>query len=282
METRTLRLKPQASPLVDGPELLIMPIGDVQLGATACDKERFKRHIAWGVENGAWFVGMGDYVDYVSPSNRAILGSLRSTGKLYDTVWNKMDQGAEADLEELQEILAPTVGRWLGLLRGHHFWVFPDGTTSDTRLAEYLECDYLGTSTLLKVEFIGTPKAWVGSSFIIQARHGETSSATVGGIVNALLRQRHAWPMADIVMMGHTHRKLVVPEVDGHMEPQAPMGWRDRKVMLVSTGSFLRAYMPGEVGTYVEERGLAPVALGGVVLRVRPRKDKAVDIEASV
>ena len=42
-------------------EVRLLPIGDLQYGTDGFDRDRFERHISWGMDVGAYFVGMGDY-----------------------------------------------------------------------------------------------------------------------------------------------------------------------------------------------------------------------------
>ena len=43
-----------------------MPISDIQHGASGADLKKLKRHVEWGVEHGAYFTGLGDYIDVAS------------------------------------------------------------------------------------------------------------------------------------------------------------------------------------------------------------------------
>src|SRR3989304_6507717 len=62
---------------------LLMPVGDIQFDGKhgAADLPRLHRFLEWGMEREAWFLGMGDFVDFLSPSNR---NRLRMAG-LYGT-----------------------------------------------------------------------------------------------------------------------------------------------------------------------------------------------------
>ncbi|KKL83614.1 hypothetical protein LCGC14_1972950, partial [marine sediment metagenome] len=127
-------------------EHLLIPLGDIQLDPAFegrprnCHVKRLKSVIQWGVDHGASFIGMGDYVDVASPSNRVALDSAR----LYDTVRNALEDKATEVQEELHDILRPTIGSWVSLGTGHHYWPFEDGTTTDTRLAKFLGCHHTG------------------------------------------------------------------------------------------------------------------------------------------
>ena len=93
-----------------------MPVGDIQLqhDRAAVDIDRLKRDIQWGVDHNARYIGMADFIDMESPSNRT---ALERSG-VYDSVIDALDAKAE-DLEEvLKEILKLTIGRRLGVLEG--------------------------------------------------------------------------------------------------------------------------------------------------------------------
>ena len=72
-------------------EVTILPIGDVQSGVPASDLTRLRRHMNWGTSNRALFLGMGDYVDMASPSNRRSL----KAATLYDSVTSALEAKAQ-------------------------------------------------------------------------------------------------------------------------------------------------------------------------------------------
>ena len=109
----------------------VVPVGDVQLGAGGVDLDTLRRDIERGLEHDAWFIGMGDYVDVASPSGRR---KILAAG-FYDSVVSALEGKAEEHIDEFLKVVEGTEGRWLGLLQGHHYYEFGDGTTSDTRSA---------------------------------------------------------------------------------------------------------------------------------------------------
>jgi len=48
-------------------ELKLGPIGDIQYGAQGCDVKKLRRHMEFSVEHGWRNIGMGDYIDFLSP-----------------------------------------------------------------------------------------------------------------------------------------------------------------------------------------------------------------------
>lgn len=263
-------------------ETLIMPVGDVQLGAEACHEEMFKKHIQWGAERGAYFIGLGDMLDFGSPSNRGALRSMIEKGELYDTAENIIDNAASEHLERMQEILEPTKGRWLGLVQGHHYWQYSSGATSDTKLAEFLGCPFLGDSAIVNLSFKREREdghAPRTASLNIWLAHGTGSGQMQSAPLAKMERLAASWEDIDIFLMGHQH-KLGVTTLDRNRPIFGPRGGKPRlqhrTIRLIATGSFLRGYMVGSKkheraqGTYVEKRLLPPTALGGAVIYARP------------
>lgn len=272
-----------------------MPVGDLQLDPKlkgkerSADVERFKRHIQWGVDHGAYYLGMGDYVDVMSPSNREAWKAAR----LYDSVQDAMEKAATEVEDELYDILAPTRGRWLGLLEGHHFFPHEDGTTTDTRLAQFLGTPFLGTCALVQVKFKPEGKH-KPPSFTIWAHHGRAGGKLLATPINQLESVLKSFE-ADVYLVGHHHKKVAgkypvlkaeFPERGG----KARLVHKNR--ILACTGSFLRGYMEGSQregrarGGYVEAGMLNPVALGGVVIYARPKYNHdgyaEVDLDVSL
>ncbi len=278
-----------------------MPIGDVQYGAEACDVKMFRKHIEWGVERNAYYYGLADMVDFGSPSNRGALRSMIAKGELYDTAENILDNAASEHLEQMEEILEPTKGRWLGLLAGHHWWDYGDGSTSDTKLAAFLKAPFLGDCAIVNVAFKKEKTESDGkvthrtASLNIWGAHGTGSGQTQAAPLAKLEKLAAAWEDIDIFLMGHQH-KLGVVTVDRLRPVFGSRGGKPRlqhrTIRLISTGSFLSGYLLGSnkngraQGTYVEKKLLPPTALGGAVIYARPMIDNhgytKVDCNVSV
>ena len=256
-------------------EIKVMPIGDIQwagdLSHTAL--RMLKDHIAWGVDHDVWFIGMGDYIDHFSPSNRATIRA----GKLYDTALEGIDQLARMRVKELYEkALAPSKGRWLGLLEGHHFHQYKTGKTSDMELAEMLETVHLGSCAYVRLHFKEARGKGATGNVLIWAHHGHGSTQTPGAVLNKLARVSARWE-GDIFIMGHAHTKEST-EIDRCL-PTWGIQPRliHRTTVLACTGGFLKGYVEGSRdglvprGTYVEQGMMPPVALGGMLFKITPR-----------
>ena len=278
-----LEASPQtvASLLLPLEEVRVLPIGDIQFGEYGCDIDRLERHLKWGMDHDCYFVGMGDYLDPISPSNRRILAGARVG--LYDSARELLDEAAEKKLDELKQVLAPTRGRWLGLVSGHHYWPFEDGSTTDTRLAMFLKTKYMGDGaamTLLHFE----RKTLDGKSSVhghakIWYTHGAGSGVTPGGVINRLIRIGETF-FAHVYLMGHAHQKMSLkrPWIDVVPTGSNNIRWVSTNRSYAITGGFLKGYDLGRTNahgypaaSYVEQKMLPPTALGGVLIYIRPR-----------
>lgn len=208
---------------------IIAPLGDVQAGSEGTDWDHLEAHVEKALRAGAWFIGTGDYSDFLSPSNRK---ALQSSG-LYDTAINLIEAWHDEWLERLQRVLKPTAGRWLGLVHGHHFYPYPDGETTDTKLARFLHAPYGGTSSIINVTFQNSNKKRAEAK--VYVAHGEGSG------FRFLDRVAPGFPDVDLFVMGHN---------------------LDSKL-----GRSGRAQ-----GSYVEQKGMRPLPIGGSFYRLTPRE----------
>lgn len=256
--------------------IAIAPIGDIQWagkrGPTALDA--LKRHIDHCMELGAFFIGMGDYIDFTSPSNRQRLAA----AALYDTAEDVIDDKAmELTMEIFDLALRPTVGRWIGLLEGHHFTQLKSGESTDQRLCQMLGARFLGTSAYIRLQF---ETQNTRSNVVLWAHHGTGGGSTRGAPLNKLATAANGWEGADVFLMGHTCKAPVdrfprpYPRWHGHGAPDLI----HRDIMLVNTGGFSKSYIVGSMqgrtprGGYAEKGMMPPVSIGAPILLIEPRR----------
>lgn len=269
-------------------EVRILPVGDVQFGSQGTDIDRLEKYIKWGLQEEAYFVGMGDMVDTVSPSNRALLSSLMPN--LYDSTSLTINKAFGRLAEEVSDILEKTKGRWLGFVRGHHYWVHPGGYTTDYMLARVLEAPYLGDCGIISLEMT-EPRTQQKIYGQIWVHHGQGSGITEGAALNKLGHVTKTF-FANIYMMGHFHRKsaTAIPWIEYIYKDGQPVENAINRY-LVSTGGFLKGYQLGSLdesgypaGGYIEKKMLTPVALGGTLVQMRPalRLDGRIRVDINV
>lgn len=269
-------------------ETRIVPIADIQYGAQGTDIDLLKEKIDLALKEDAYFLGLGDYVDVASPGQRRTLAEVH----LYDSTREFMDDRAQENIKGLMGILGKTKGRWLGLLRGHHYWSFADGTTSDTRLANALNAKFLGdcAAVLLRYRFgskghasYATAKIW--------CHHGVGGGQTSAAPLNRLEHVIKVF-QADAYLMAHHHKigATKVPFIDYEIIGRDRIRFTTKNRVLAAVGSFLKGYELGSTdpagnpaGGYVEKRMLTPTALGSTMLLVRPTfKNGYVSVEVDI
>lgn len=249
------------------PGIRLLPVGDIHYGTQDTAEDKLQEYINWGLRHDAYFLGMGDYFDFSSPSNRAVL----SDARVHDSTRRAIDERAEELRDKLvSRVLAPTRGRWVGLLRGHHWWLGEDNVHSDQALANDLGAPYLGTCAIVGLRFKeGICNVW--------CHHGWGGGVTLGAPLLQLQRATAAFD-AHIYLVAHQHKLVTGKPARVHVNWRGKQKLRNISLTLACTGSFMRSYTEGRThggrpqGSYVEERGLMPAALGGIVLDIAPYK----------
>lgn len=262
----------------DRDPVVIAPLGDIQWAGTRgpTAKDLLRAHIDRCMELGAWFIGLGDYIDFASPSNRARLRS----AALYDTAEDVIDDKAlDLTLELYHEFLKPTKGRWLGMLHGHHYSLLRTGDTTDMRLCQMLDTQFLGTSAYVRLQFIigNTTRA----SVTLWAHHGCGGGQKAGGPLGKIEDMASVFPSADVYIMGHTTKSPVAPieRVMARWKGNGGPALIHKRVYLVNSGGFARGWAhkskQGNVpmGGYVEQGMMRPATLGAPIVRIVPNLD---------
>ena len=275
METLQIEVTGKKSLVLPWEEVQIMPLGDIHLGQQGVDTDRLRLYIEWGLKQGnVYFLGMGDYLDVMSPSNRHAYRSAR----LYESARAAMEEQAARLVGQFLELVKGSEGRWLGLLGGHHMFEFEDGTTSDTRIAQALKTSYLGSCAMLGLTFARKTGQHTNANHrcVVWCHHGAG-----GGLTPHSPLLRLAYVMrdfeADIYLIGHQHKKPTLKQPRIYMSDHAPYRLVAKNKILAGTGGFFEGYHQGNKtlggraeGSYVEQHLLPPTALGGVLLKIRP------------
>ncbi len=249
-------------------------LGDMHMGVIHCDEDLLSvkvKEIAQ--EPNAYWIGMGDYGDCVTPSDFK-----RWEGRIL-APWMKdnEDNIGPTQVEHVDAILSPIWDKCLGLIEGNH--------DDDIRkrnhynfMAELLkranlksEVKYGGASCLVNLKFHrkGSDER---HQCIIHARHGEGHAQTSGARALAVLRLASVFVNAQITLMGHLH---------GQESPDIPQRLicRDGKIksfetIACMTGAWLKAYMQGVPPCYLERWGTVPSVLGCPRIVIEPNKGR--------
>lgn len=267
--------------------LVVAPLGDIQWNGDPHEIafDHLRRHIDTAMEKGAWFLGMGDYIDFMSPSNRTRLVG----ADLYDGPVKAIDDKAMDLTTTLYErLLKPTKGRWLGLLEGHHFAQLQAGDTTDMRLCQMLGAPFLGTSAYvcLSLQVQPRPSPQSGGSacaVYLWCHHGQGAGRAHAPILK--LENLTPYWDADVFLMGHQTKMATAPIDRCYPVFKGRNAGRlkHRKIYLVGTGGWSKGYIEGAKhgqvprGGYVERKMLNPVSLGAPFIYITPKHSHQVN-----
>ena len=257
--------------------MTVIPLGDIHIGAKACDETRFKETVARiaGDENCYW-IGMGDYCDFIQ-----MLDPRFSSGGLAKWLING---DALADLTRAQRdrflnIIKPIAKQCLGLLEGNHETaitrhyerhIYGEIVTAIKEFAGVKESDPmgLGYNGWLNLKFRrhsgkGKPS---GSEIKINLHHGYGGGRLAGA--KALnLERRMAFYEADIVIFGHVHKPMIIP---GARQRLTGKKVEDRKILGIISGTYLKSFSNDSPATYSEVAGYLPSYGGNVEITLQP------------
>ena len=263
---------------VENVPTLLVPVGDIQYGTEGCRWEEFKEWFAEVLkmekDYQLLFCGMGDFIDALRPTERGLYP------RDSEHIKTSLEEKVENDTEDLMELFGPTKGKWLFTLRGHHYYDYHDGTTSDSRIADRLVCPFGGDTIYGTLNFKGA------NQYTIFARHGQGAASSTASAITRL-RNQMSGNTADLNLRGHHHRtgveKITTMSLNGRQK--AKLIEHDRHGVL--TGGWLRGYIEGRIedglptGGYAERAGLNPIPVGGVKVWMNPQS-KGLSVEVTV
>lgn len=248
----------------------IYPFGDVHYNNPSFHDGKFNEFIYDAKQDPkARFIGMGDYIETFSDSERNGL----LAAKLHESSSHTIENMVQRSVDEFIEKISFMKGRIIGLLEGNHYFMFGTGISSTQYMCEKLGCRYLGASAFVRLT-LQYGKGHRRSCVDIFAHHGKGASRLVGGSLNTVAQMAEC-AHADIYIMGHDHRKSV--GMGSRLElcyGFKCVNLREKRLLFIRSGSFLRGYEPGR-GNYVSKKLLNPADLGYVKIMLYP-KYKAV------
>jgi len=268
-----------------GSPLSVVPFGDIHRDSPSHSMHHWNLFLdKWRNRKDAYFLGMGDYWDSFSASERIIFAN----PGIHESTAKRLEQEARDRINVLANEVKFMKDRTIGLLSGNHFIQYANGQTGDMLLAAKLNASFLGVCSAIRLTFVDPArKGGHHVSVDIFAHHGKGSGMTAGGRLNSVEKLSQIAD-ADIYLMGDNHARGVIPlgEKLRIVESNGDLSLRSRKSWIGRTGSFLRAYVHGE-SSYVVDRALQPASLGWVEFVLTPRRLKeggidrlTVDIEA--
>ena len=251
--------------------IYLIPFGDIHRFARLCDVQGWLNFLKWSKEQlekskDIYFLGMGDYDDFGSDSERFAFQS----AKLHDETKEAIDEVNEKRVQKMADELLFMRDRVIGMHEGNHHWLFPSGMTNGMILARVLNAKYLGGAAMIRlsIELPSNKKYKVD----IFTAHGYGGGRTHGADLSTV-EKMGLTAEADIYLSGHSHRKwacllnkLVLTRSGTHVRTKT------KKILLARTGTFLEAYRNGEK-SYVVPMALPPTDRGVVKIMLTPKRN---------
>ena len=212
-----------------------------------------------------FFLGMGDYLDSTSTSERECLGDISK--KMHDTFRSDIKALQMAKIELMEKELSFMRGRLIGLINGNHYFSFESNINGDQMLAHKLDCKYLGVCSLMRIYFENCGRKHAIDLFV---HHGMGAARLIGGSVNRVA-QMFEGVEADVTIMGHDHKRGAVPATPRlFLECSSINGLkvRQRETWAARSGSYLASYRDGEAN-YNVDSCRPPSSLGHIEMRVK-------------
>lgn len=250
-----------------------------------CHESKWLEFCEWGRRKPrAYFLGMGDYDDLMSTSERdSIL-----MGGLHDSTVKTLEKMYADFVRRLAKECSFMKGRCVGILGGNHFANFVNGTNSDQLLAQLLETKYLGVNSFIRLILKPTTKRNSTHVVDIFCHHGRGGGRRSGGSINPVEDMART-AEADIYLMGHNHQKtadfinrLSLKQAHGTIK------LHHRKALIARTGSFLKGYQE-DCQSYIVDSANNPTDLGVIKIELTPKRemvdgveDHRIDIHCSI
>jgi hypothetical protein len=213
-------------------------------------------------------VGLGDYLDLFSPSERASLAAAKGGYGLHETTLDAIDKWIQELVEEFYGALLPWKGSVKMLLEGHHSYCYNPqgkarklaGLSTTQHLAKLLGATYGGQLGILDLSF------GHGLHLVVVATHGYGGARTPGARVVKRVRMNEVYD-GDLFLMAHDNTKMAISD---NILSHKGNRYIARKRTYCGVGSFQRAYPDNSPhGGYVEAIMLPPSDLGAVLTQVR-------------
>jgi hypothetical protein len=261
----------------------IIPLGDIHLGNIGCDIKKLTKIITWIKETPRTFwIGTGDYTECINiddprfdelsvdPDYR-----LRGISRLITQ-----------QMRDIVALLRPIQNKCIGLVSGNHEETIRLRYKRDImyEIAERLHLQHLllGYDGWIRLQFIRKPSTTIKlrntshTSYTIYISHGFGAARKSGAKVNRL-EDFTTFMDADIIILGHEHKKIIAPPVIKlYLTQEGNLSYR--KQIALMAGSFLRGYVENAT-TYIEKKGYPPSDLGVVKIMLKPAVH---DIHASI
>lgn len=245
--------------------------GDVHWGHPMFSMDTWKRFVkTYKDRDDCVFLGMGDYQDVMSSSERRAMA--QASSQLHEGSVELIDTLMTERMDQFTEQIRWMGDRLIGLVEGNHYYHFIDSETSTQKMARELKAKYLGVTAVVRLNLAVSGCLMNCDIF---AHHGRAGGQLAGSPFNTVEKMQFGMD-ADIYAMGHDHSIGCLPKA--RMIPQfnkasGELEIHERRTLLIRSGSFLRGYAKGKA-SYIADSGLNPKPLGWVDVEMQLRRDR--------
>jgi predicted phosphodiesterase len=257
---------------------VIVPVGDIHLGAAACDESALKRVIERIANDPyCYWICMGDVCDFINVSDPRFDAS-----SMADWITIKeLGDVASAQRDKFLGYIEPIAHKCLAVVKGNHEEVisrkyerdiFLEIVSGIKRLGDIPQNQRLGVGVYgwLRLAFYRSKKGKRKDGYSkidINLHHGFTGGRLAGA--KALNMQRWLWSHAcDIAIFGHSHNISSQPEAVEYLDRNDNIRLNTRRGCF--SGTFLKT-VGEDTSTYSERKGYLPLPVGGCEIRIKPR-----------
>lgn len=248
--------------------------GDIHWGHPMFSMDTWKRFVStYKDRDDCVFLGMGDYQDFMSSSERRAMAS--ASAQLHEGSVELINQLMTERMDEFTNQIRWMGDRLIGMVEGNHYYSFLDGETSTMKMARELKTKYLGVTALVRLNLAVSGCAMNCDIFV---HHGRAGGQLAGSPFNTVEKMQFGFD-ADIYAMGHDHSIGCLPKARMVPKFNAKAGTLDiheRRTLLIRSGSFLRGYATGKQ-SYIADAGLNPKPLGWVDVEMFLRRSRGDD-----
>lgn len=249
-----------------GDTIKLVPFSDVHRYAPLHADKIWQKFIdRYKNDKSAYFVGVGDYLDELSASERRKY----INADYHDSTTKNISKFYTQRAINMSKEISFMKGRLIGLCEGNHFFKLEDGTTTTNIMCRELDCKYLGVKTF--IELIFRIDKHHAHRIVVCLHHGEGGGRRASTSVGKLENMAHTHD-ADIILMGHDHRKNHVEStIIGitHAQTGKP-NVIERVQYCARTGGFLKGYID-QHQSYVVDANMPPNSLGNVEFHITPK-----------
>lgn len=252
----------------------IIPLGDVHYGNRGCNKKLFEIAVAQiAKQPNTYTILMGDMCEAINYRDPRFAPECIDKSLSIEN----LDRLFQIQCEYIINALMPIRHKIIGIHEGNHEIKVRSHNHFDMTemIAKALEIKNLRSVAWTRLKFyrgkVGERGAY---TIIMHSLHGAGGATTLAGIINKMRNIAEGMANSRIILMGHTHKafaqfldpKLYVPRT-GRLALEA------ESVIIANTGSFLKGYCEGTT-SYVEQKGLRPIDLGTICIKIVPDKNK--------